>query len=193
MRYAVKTALVSQAWRLGDHADPEQALTAQGRIRLRPGGIYELFSREATGDTGQLAQAGDYFKVDSAGYPYPIRRDAFEATHTPLGDGLYRETPRPLPIWTAEEPMNDAVRFLLDTGALLLRPEDPAHFFSASLWGATETAARDAVILLHAIRRDGDGQVAQVDFNFVARDEFEKTDALLDGAPSPAAAGADGA
>ena len=184
MRYAVKTAVKVRAWRLGDQSAMEMDLIAQGKIRLREDGAYELFSQEATGETGQIAYRGDYFKVDSSTRPYPNDKAFFEAHHTPLGEDWYLQSSSPLPIWTAEEPMNDAVRFLLDTGALAFHPEDPARYYSAFLWGTTETAARDAVILFYAIERSEDGRIIRVEFNFVARGEFDAAYTVLDQSPA---------
>ena len=68
--YVQKKAALIQAWRLGDGTEKEQELISKKVIVLREDGCYELFSREATGKTGEIAKIGDYFKVDSGGYPY---------------------------------------------------------------------------------------------------------------------------
>ena len=192
MRRAVKHAVRLQAWRLGAGSRKEKELMAAGRIRLRPDGTYELFSQEATGAVGQIAQAGDYFKEDPPGCPYPNKRAFFEATHTRVGGNWYIQQSPPIRIWTVGEPLDEAVEFLLRTGRLEIRPDDPEKCFSAELWGTRETAARDAVLAFYEIKRDGNGSITDVTFNFIARPAFEKTYTVLDGETPESGAEEDG-
>ena len=57
MAYAVKESSRVQAWELGAGSVMEQEMIRCRKIVSRPGGIYEIFSREATGKTGQLAHS----------------------------------------------------------------------------------------------------------------------------------------
>lgn len=173
--YVQKTALRVQAWQLGAGSAKEAELLQSGKIKRRADGDYELFSREATGESGQLAKPGDYFKVDISGLPYPNDREYFERMHTRLPDGRYLQKPRTLLAWTAEEPPHEAIRFLLRQGLLQIHGDDPARYFSAALWGTLETAARDAVVVIHQVDRNGQDEIVGVTFNFVARDEFNRT------------------
>jgi hypothetical protein len=43
------------------------------------------------------------------------------------------------------------------------------------LFGTLESAARDAVIVFYAIRRDDAGRITDADFNLVDREAFEQT------------------
>ena len=75
---AEKTALRVRAWQLGAGTEMEKEMVAQGKIKRRKDGTYEVFSMEATGETGQIAKAGDYFKLDDSGKPYPNDKAFFE-------------------------------------------------------------------------------------------------------------------
>ena len=68
-----------QAWQLGAGDAKEAEMIAAGKIKLREDGSYELFSMEALGEKGQIAGPGDYFKVDSAGFPYPNKKAFYRA------------------------------------------------------------------------------------------------------------------
>ena len=175
-----KHALREQAWQLGAGSAMEQKLLQSGRIVLRADGRYELFSQEISGGQGEIARAGDYFKVAADGSPYPNERAHFEKTHQPLGADWYLQTAEPRQAWRADEPIGEAVRFLLDSGRLELHPEDPERFFSARLWGTRETAARDATLVFYRIDRDPQGRIAQTDFNFVSKAAFDETYEVLE-------------
>lgn len=185
MRIARKNAVRLRAWRLGEGSQTEQELMAQGKIALRSDGKYELFSQEATGATGQIAAAGDYFKVDSRGCPYPNRRETFEQKHEHIEGDWYLQIAKPVPIWTACDPMCEEIEYLLSHDLLRIHPEDAQRYFSAFLWGTQETAAQTAVIVFYEIERDAGGAIRGIDFNFVERSEFERTYELL---PGPAGA-----
>ncbi len=170
-----KTAVRVQAWQLGAGSAKEAEMISSGKIkRLRDGG-YELYSREATGGTGQIAKPGDYFKTDSSGLPYPNEKAYFEKMHEHLEDDWYLQKSPVLPAWTAGEPWNEVIRFLLVHGMLQINENDDEHYYSAALWGTTETAAKDAVIVIHEIERNDKNEITNVVFNFVDRDSFEKT------------------
>jgi hypothetical protein len=167
-----------QAWQLGAGSDMERELRENGKIRLLPDGNYELFSTESVSGQGERAEAGDYFKVDSTGAPYPNARAWFESHHDRVGDHDYVQRPEVLRAWTVAEPVCAEIRFLLDQHRLTIDPDDPDRYFSAFLWGAQLSAARDAVVVFYQVQRTGD-TITDVEFNFVARTEFDKTYKIL--------------
>lgn len=179
VRIARKKAVQLRAWRLGEGSQMERELMAQGKIVLRADGSYELFSQEATGATGQIAAAGDYFKVDSRGCPYPNRRETFAQRHEHIEGDRYLQISKAVPIWMASDPMCEEIEYLLSRGLLHIHPEDAQRYFSAFLWGTQETAAQTAVIVFYEIERDAGGAIRDIDFNFVERSEFERTYELL--------------
>ena len=156
----------------------EQLLIRQERIRLLPDGDYELMSQEAKNGVGQRAEAGDYFKVDDIDgvyYPYPNSREYFLNNHIHLEGDTYEQKAVPLVIWQWGDGPCDAIEYLLERGILKLNYEDPDRFFNAFLWGADLSAARDATVVFYDILRDADGAVTDVSFNFVVKDEFERS------------------
>lgn len=169
-----KTSLI-QAWRLGAGTTKEKELIAEKAIILKEDGNYELFSREAMGKTGEIAKIGDYFKVDSNGYPYPNEKLTFEAMHEHVATDWYMQKTLVLFAWTINQPINDAVQYLFDMGLVVLHDDDPVHFFSASLWGTEETASKEDIIVFYNIQRDEHEKILYIDFNFVERSEFNKT------------------
>lgn len=185
MHYARKKSARIRAWQLGSGSEMERELTAQGRIRVRADGQYELFSQEAKGGIGQHASAGDYFKVDSKGYPYPNSRDMFEQEHAHIGGDWYLQTARALPIWTSDEPQSEEIAYLISHGLLELHPETPQRYFRAGLWDTQESAARDAVVVFYQVGRDDAGAICQLDFNFVESSEFARTYEILSGDRNP--------
>ncbi len=175
MRQAIKNkGAVMAAYELGAGSPMERELAAEGKIRMLPDGTYELFSLEAVNGSGERARAGDFFKTDGR-YPYPISRDYFLANHTHLEGDLYRQTAKPLWAWTAEDALCPEIEYLLRRKGLTLCPERPEAYFTAPLWGTVESAARDAVLVFYEIRRNGDGEILDVNFNFVERSVFDAT------------------
>lgn len=178
MRYAVKNkGCLVQAYELGAGREMERLLIEEGAIRREADGSYQLFSQEAANGEGQVARTGDFFKVDTVDgrrYPYPNKRDWFLERHTPLGGDRYEQRAVPVPIWTKDDPPCDAVDYLLRSGRLRIEPEDSAHYFNASLWGAPLSAAEDAVIVFHRLERNEDGTIRRLSFNFVERTVFER-------------------
>ena len=56
-----------------------------------------------------------------------------------------------------------------------IHTEETDSYFSAKIWGTELTAARDAVLVFYQIERDKAGTILEVDFNLVARSEFDRT------------------
>jgi hypothetical protein len=175
MRTAQKNNVPVRAWQLGTGSDKEKELISEGKIILRPDGVYELFSTEAQGQRGQEAHPGDYFKVDSNNRPYPNARDFFEKNHTPLGADIYEQRNPILPAWMADDPACPEIDFLTDTGKLIIDPAHPDRYFQAELWGAPLSAAKDAVVVFYNIVRDERGKITDAEFNFVTMEEFKRT------------------
>lgn len=176
MRTVIKNKQpIVKAWQLGRNSAMEQKLLREGKLRCAAPGQYEVFSQEALGKTGELAAAGDYFKVDNAGFPYPNERTYFEASHTHLGGDDYRQIPRPLQAWLLGDPMNEVIEFLQQHKGLCIAPDRPEACFRAPLWGSILTAAADAVLVIYRTDRDPQGRLVDAEFNFVAREEFDKT------------------
>ena len=165
-----------RAWELGANSEAERDLIGEGKI-VRNFFGYELFSQEAKSEEGEKAQVGDFFKVDSAGFPYPNDREWFLKNHRPINGvpDTYEQLPKPMLAWEAKEPITPEVAFLVEKKGLVLSPETPEKYFGAELWGTWLTAAKDAVLIFYSIMKDDAGNIMDADFNFVARKEFEDT------------------
>lgn len=168
--YVKKKSTLVRAYCLGENSATEKNLLAAGLLRRNADGTYAVFSQEAP-TQGQTAHPGDYIKIDSTGAPYPNERAWFLQNHTPLGRDRYLQKAPLLQAWTIDETLGDAAVFLLENDLLQLHSADPAHFFGAHLWGAYQTAPRDAVVIFDRIARQ-DGVVTAVDFHFIVAEEF---------------------
>ena len=184
MKYAVKSKKkIVKAYPLGAGHPMEVLLIEEGAIRRLPNGSYALFSQEAVNGQGQLAQEGDYFKVDTIDgkhYPYPNDREFFLNNHTHLQGDEYEQVNKPLLIWQSGDELSEEVRWLVDTGRLTLKPQDPVRYFSAFLWGAALSAADDATLVFYSVDRDENGCITDVSFNFVAKQEFEASYSIIE-------------
>lgn len=168
------------AFQLGQGTELERALLKTGRVIQFSEDAYEVFSQEVTGSRGEKAYAGDYVKIDSTGFPYPNRRDFFEENHRRVGKNEYEQIAKPLLAWCFGDPDNEIIDFLVRHKDLVVDANNPEQYFSAPLWGTLLTARQDAVIVFYRVDRDEFGNIIDVDFNFVARDEFDKTYSLID-------------
>lgn len=184
MRSVIKSVPETvRAWPLGADTPMEQKMIAAGKIVPRAGGCYEIFSQEVRGEQGEIVRAGDYFKVDGAGFPYPNSRAFFEANHIRIRGDEYRQTPQVLGAWLLGDPMAEEIAYLMQHRGLRIDPETPERCFRAPLWGSILTAPADAVLVIYGTQRDEAGQLCHVDYNFVARKEFESTYRMLTPAP----------
>lgn len=158
---------------LGEGSGLERELLARGLL-ARDGEDYRVFSREAAGETGQLALRGDFVKLDAGGFPYPNARADFLQNHrqTPAG---WVQVPVPLEAWAFGQPEMEALRWALTHGGLTLHADDAARFYRARLWGAELSAPRDAVLVFYRVERDEGGAIVDMRYNFVAREEFDKS------------------
>lgn len=168
-----------QAYRLGTNTEEEIKLVQQGKIKRLVNGKYELLSQEAINGRGQIAEKGDYFKVDSRGFPYPIKRDVFEKKYQRNSENCYQGKSEVLLAWMASDEMSDEIAYLIQHKGLVLKPDDPDRFFNAPLWGSDLSAAVDAVLIFYEIKYNSKGEIEDVDFNFVERKEFERNYIVL--------------
>lgn len=136
MRKVIKKSEPVYAYQLGAGSDAEKEMIAEGKIRLMPDGSFELFSQEAFLRHGETALPGDYFKIDSSGYPYPNQKEWFEENHRHFGADRYLQISKPLDAWESGDDISEEIQFLLDTRRMTLHPDDEAHYFRAFLWGA---------------------------------------------------------
>ena len=179
MRKAKKKVSVVKAYRLGEQNSVIDILQKDGRIVQKDDGSYEVFSRESGSGHGEKAQPGDYVKIDSSGCPYPNSAAFFEKNHRHIEGEYYEQRQKALSVWFSDDPMCPEVEFLEKNKGLVLDPDHPDRYFSAPLWGTNLTAGKDAALVFYRIDRDETGKVCDAEFNFVARDEFDKTYELL--------------
>ena len=184
MRYAIKNrGKLVCAYELGTGTEMEHLLIEEGAIRREPDGSYRLFSQEAVNGKGQTAQKGDFFKVDTVDgrhYPYPNKRAWFLERHIPIGGDSYEQLALPIPIWMKGDPPYDAVDVLLADGRLRIDADSKDSYYNAMLWGASLSAAEDAVIVFHRLERDENGSPVNISFNFVERSIFARDYTLCD-------------
>ena len=166
------------AYRLGGAHPMLDRLMAEGRLRQQSDGSFEVMSQEAVGGAsgkGEIAHAGDYIKIDGMGYPYPNDAQYFRENHRHIEEDEYEQIPRPMQAWTASEPMCEEIEFLLREKGLVIDLTDEKRYFTAPLWGTTESAAKDAVVVFYSVDRDERGAITDISFNFVCREEFDRT------------------
>lgn len=181
MRKAIKCkGRIANAYELGSESDTELKLIASGKIRKHADGKYEVFSLESVNGAGEIAENGDFFKVDSMGYPYPIAKTYFLKNHSHLEGDLYEQFAKPLYAWTDEDGMCDEIRFLIEHKGLVIDETSPHKYFTAPLYGTLESAARSAVIVFYELYRDEAGNIVDATFNFVEKNEFMRTYEWID-------------
>ena len=163
-----KEGKIVQAWELGGDSPMFEELLDEGLIVPVSGDEYELFTQENKHGSGEIAHGGDFFKVDNAGYPYPNEREWFFANHRWIEGDDYEQIPKELFAWCeGDGDMPDPVLDLIDEGRLEVNYDSFDERYGAELWGAWNTADADAVIVFY--------DVETLDFNFVARSEFDLT------------------
>lgn len=173
---------IVKAYRLGEESPAINQLIAEGKIVSLENGKYEVFSQEALkggSGHGELASAGDYVKVDSTGAPYPNDALYFKENHRQISGDEYEQIPKILAAWNAREPMCREIEFLIREKELVLDTEHPEQYYRASLWGTTEVADINAVLIFYSISYREDGTVEDASFNLVEGKEFERTYELV--------------
>ena len=173
---------IVQAYQLGSNHSVLNQLITQGQIKKLGDGRYEVFSQEAlNGETkhGQVAEKGDWIKIDGKGYTYPNKREYFEENHRHVKDDTYEQLPKPHWAWTADCEMCEEVAFLINEKGLIINRDSYERFYSANLWSTLEVAKRDAVIIFYNIEYDHNDKVVEAEFNFVEKGEFERTYSII--------------
>ena len=175
MKTIMKKPKTFKAWRLGDGSEEEKRMIREGKIR-KQNDVYELFSQETIGhDAGEKAEAGDYFKIDSSGYPYPNRKESFERKNVSLGNDEWQEKPAVYSTWEVKDGSCEEIDWLVKSGRMRINEDDEEHYFNAVLWGALLSSPKTSHIVFYSITKDGSGTVVDADFNFVADKQFYET------------------
>lgn len=180
MRRAIKkSGKIVVAYELGKDSREIDKLIASGKIRRISEMQYEVFSQEAINGEGEKADNGDFIKLDIAMNPYPNKRAFFLKNHRHIKGYEYEQIPKPVFIWQADEKMCSEVEFLVANKGLIIDDTCMKNYFSAPLWGTILSAARNAYIVFYEIQRNSDGDILDIDFNFVENKEFEITYHIL--------------
>lgn len=174
MRKAIKSGIPMEAYPLDSTAPKMQQLLKEGKIRKVNHQQYAVYSQEAINGEGEIAQAHDYVKIDNSGYPYPNKKEWFESRHTRVGENLYLQNPIEVLVWQAWDPVSEEIDYLIQSGKLILNKEDESHYYNSFLFGANLSAPITAYLVIFSVERAEDGNIRNIDFNFVAADYFEK-------------------
>jgi len=171
---------IVQAYQLGSNNAVIKELMESGKI-CDLGGRYEIYSQEAVNGAvgGEKAMTGDWIKVDSKGCPYPNDKEYFEANHRHIEGDTFEQLPKPLSAWDAKLEICPEVAFLVEKKGLNIDETSSDRRYIAELWGTTEVAAADAMIVLYSVSYDEAGNVTDCDWNFVERGEFDRTYSII--------------
>lgn len=178
LKIVKKQGKIVQAYRLGEKHSVLEKLIEEKKIKKINETSYEIFSQEAiqaASGHGQLANVGDWIRIDGAGFPYPCKNEWFQQNLRHIEEDDYEQIPKVLSAWTAEQPMCPEIEYLIQEKGLVLDKEHPEKYFQAILWGNPEAAAKDAVLVFYNIEYGKDGTVVDADYNFVQKNEFERT------------------
>lgn len=179
MRKARKKPVRVNAYRLGEQSEGLDRLMREGLVRKLEDGTFEVHTVETEAGKGEIAQVGDYVKLDASGRPYPNEADFFEENHRHIDGNQYEQIPKEREVWMMGDEMCPEVEFLIEHGKLELHKEDPEHYFQGTGWGTKLTASSDAALVFYEIKRNADGKITDAEFNFVDREMFEKTYELI--------------
>ena len=168
---------IVKAYQLGSNHEVIKKLMEQGKIHDLGEGRFEVYSQEALKGKvgGEIGVSGDWIKVDGSGCPYPNDKKFFEMNHRHIEGDTFEQIPKVLYAWDKECEMCPEIRFLMEGKGLKINEKSVEQCYSAELWGTTEAAAADALIVFYDIQYNEDGSVRDAEFNFVASDAFEKT------------------
>lgn len=172
MKKVKKTNVWVKAFELGCENSLEQKYIDNGKI-VKHNEYYEVHSTETTGE-GEIAQRGDYVKIDQADNPYPNKREIFLKHHKHIDENKYEQFPQILWSWQYGDTEDDVIDYLLCNGRLKINPESEDCFYQAQLWGTTLSAKKNDIILIYDVQRDRD-TIINVDFNLIDKQEFDKT------------------
>lgn len=178
LRIKKKRGKIVQAYKLGKAHVVLEQLIQTGKIVDLKDGSYEVFSLEAVNSEsghGQVAFAGDWVRLDSAGYPYPCKDDWFQDNMRHIFGDDYEQIPKELTGWIADMETCPEIEFLIREKGLRLNENSFDKYFNAVLWGNLETANRKAVLVFYSISYADDGTIIDAEYNFVERQEFDRT------------------
>lgn len=178
IRIKKKQGKIIKAYRLGDNNEVLVQLINDKKIVICDDGTFEVFSQEAINSGsghGQIASAGDWVRLDNEGHPYPCIDEWFQENMRFIGGDEYEQIPKELIAWTPDMEMSPEVEFLISKKGLKLDENDYDKFYQAILWGNPEAANRDAVLVFYSISYGENGDIVDADYNFVVRDEFERS------------------
>ena len=173
---------IVKAYQLGDNSNEIiKNLISDGKIINAGDGSYRVFSREIMNgeNDGEIAAEGDWIKIDSNGFPYPNKKDFFEANHRHIDGDTFEQIPKALLAWDSNLEMCPEVTFLVEKKGLIIDEKSVSRRYSAELWGTTEVADAEAKIVFYKISYAGNGDIEDIDYNFIASDEFEKTYSIV--------------
>lgn len=178
LRIKKKNGKIVKAYKLGEKHAVLEELLKMGKIVDLKDGSYEVFSMEAVNTKsghGQKAYAGDWVRLDSLGYPYPSKSDWFQDNMRYVSEDDYEQIPKKLMGWTADMELCPEIEFLIREKGLRLDENSFDNYFSAVLWENPEAAARNAVLVFYSISYANDGTITDAEYNFVEKQEFERT------------------
>lgn len=182
-----KQGKIVQAYRLGEEHPVLEKMIEEKKIKKIDETHYEIFSQEAihaSSGHGQLANIGDWIRIDGEGFPYPCRDEWFQQNLRHIDGDDYEQIPKVLSAWTAEQPMCEEIDYLIKKKGLKLDKEHPDKYFQAILWGNPEAANKDAVLVFYSIEYGKEGTIVDVDYNFVQKNEFDRTYEIYTGIES---------
>ena len=175
-----KTQFV-KAYQLGSDNPVIKSLMDEGKITVIGNGRYEIYSQEAIkgGVGGEHAQTGDWIKVDNSGNPYPNKKEFFETNHSHVEGDVFKQLPKPVQAWDVNLEICPEIEFLVKKQGLIINEGSFDQRYTATLWGTKEVATKDAVIIFYSISYDKSRNIIDCDWNFVERDEFERTYSII--------------
>ena len=174
-----KKGKIVTAYQLGTQHLVIDKLIQEKKIIPLLNGEFEVMSQEAVHGKGEIAQIGDFIRLDADGWRYPNTQEFFKNNHRHLRGDEFEQLSRPLKAWVADEELCEEVFFLIKNKGLFLNADDPSHYFTARLWGTLESAAQDAVLVFYSTQRNKTGQLIDADFNFIARNIFDQDYEIL--------------
>lgn len=178
MRMAIKKEQkIIKAYELGKETAMEKRLIEEEKIMKKSDKIYEIFSQEAVNGRGEISKKGDFFKLDSSRYPYPNSREFFFENHQIINEekNEYIQKVKPIQYYIAEDGMTEELKFLIEKKGLVIDKKSYNRYYTAFLWESNLSAAKDAVLVFYNIVRNTEGKIEDIEFNFVERNEFDKT------------------
>lgn len=170
-----------KAYQLGSNQTVIKELISCGKIKDLGDGRYQIYSQEVEKERGhgEIAQIGDWIKLDGKSFPYPNNKDYFEMNHRHIKGDVFEQIPKSLLAWDLKCEICPEINFLITKKGLKINKASFKECYSAKLWGTTEIAAADAVIIFYHIDYDENGFIIDADFNFVEREEFERTYSVI--------------